>query len=219
MIAPHGLHNHAENSARRTCRAQERSDLSQLVVCRPPQLVARPRPLYEHWRGPRSVGARYSLQKEKCSVLNNHRCLFFLIAGSIWGNRPIARRGEVHHGENDEDCGTGLTQTNKQNACQCHEALQEICIRQAAKADNDYKREEYLAAALSALVVTGVVASKLMANLEGKKAAAPGPARKKRKTKANSSARSGGCRRTASVAAISAPFSSLRRPLHIRPAQ
>jgi hypothetical protein len=31
MIAPHGLHNHAENSARRTCRAQERSDLSQLV--------------------------------------------------------------------------------------------------------------------------------------------------------------------------------------------
>ena len=23
MIAPHGLHNHAENSARRTCRAQE----------------------------------------------------------------------------------------------------------------------------------------------------------------------------------------------------
>ena len=90
MIAPHGLHNHAENSARRTCRAQERSDLSQLVVCRP----------------------------------------------------------------------------------------------QAAKAASDYKREEYLAAALSALVVTGVVASKLMANLEGKKAAAPGPARKKRKTKA-----------------------------------
>ena len=34
------------------------------------------------------------------------------------------------------------------------------------------------------LVVTGVVASKLIANLEGKKAAAPGPARKKRKTKA-----------------------------------
>ena len=76
------------NSARRTCRAQERSDLSQLVVCRPPQLVARPRPLYEHWRGPRSVGARYSLQKEKCSVLNSHRCLFSLIAGSIWGTSP-----------------------------------------------------------------------------------------------------------------------------------
>ena len=34
-IAPHGLHNHADHSARRTCRAQERSDLSQLVVCRP----------------------------------------------------------------------------------------------------------------------------------------------------------------------------------------
>ena len=32
MIAPHGLHNHADHSARRTCRAQERSDLSQLVV-------------------------------------------------------------------------------------------------------------------------------------------------------------------------------------------
>jgi hypothetical protein len=45
-------------------------------------------------------------------------------------------------------------------------------MRQAAKAASDYKREEYLAAALSALVVTGVVASKLMANLEGKKAAA-----------------------------------------------
>jgi hypothetical protein len=57
-------------------------------------------------------------------------------------------------------------------------------MRQAAKAASDYKREEYLAAALSALVVTGVVASKLMANLEGKKAAAPSLARKKRKTKA-----------------------------------
>ena len=55
-------------------------------------------------------------------------------------------------------------------------------MRQAAKAASDHKREQYLAAALSALVVTGVVASKLMANLEGKKAAAPG--RKKRKTKA-----------------------------------
>ena len=95
MIAPHGLHNHADHSARRTCRAQERSDLSQLVVCRPPQLVARPRPLYEHWRGPRSVGARYSLQKEKWSVLNSHRCLFSLIAGSIWGTSPnrAERRG------------------------------------------------------------------------------------------------------------------------------
>ena len=57
-------------------------------------------------------------------------------------------------------------------------------MRQAAKAASDYKREEYLAAALSALVVTGVVASKLMANLEGKRAAVPDPSRKKRKTKA-----------------------------------
>ncbi|MGA8887103.1 MAG: hypothetical protein WB489_10585 [Pseudolabrys sp.] len=57
-------------------------------------------------------------------------------------------------------------------------------MRQAAKAASDHKRQEYLAAALGALVVTGVVASKLMANLEGKKAAAAGPARKKRKRKA-----------------------------------
>jgi hypothetical protein len=57
-------------------------------------------------------------------------------------------------------------------------------MRQAAKAASDHKREEYLAAALSALVVTGVVASKLVANLEGKKAAVLVPAKKKRKTKA-----------------------------------
>ena len=57
-------------------------------------------------------------------------------------------------------------------------------MRQAAKAASDHKREEYLAAALGALVVTGIVASKLMANLEGKKAAAAGIARKKRKRKA-----------------------------------
>ena len=57
-------------------------------------------------------------------------------------------------------------------------------MRQAAKAASDHKREGYLAAALSALVITGVVASKLVANLEGKKAAAQGRARKKRKTKA-----------------------------------
>ena len=54
-------------------------------------------------------------------------------------------------------------------------------MRQAAKAASDHKREQYLAAALSALVVTGVVASKLMTNLESKKAVAPGPGRKKRK--------------------------------------
>ena len=57
-------------------------------------------------------------------------------------------------------------------------------MRQAAKAASDHKREEYLAAALSALVITGVVASKLVANLEGKKAAAQGRARKKQTTKA-----------------------------------
>ncbi|HYK49760.1 MAG TPA: hypothetical protein VEU94_08535 [Terriglobales bacterium] len=58
-------------------------------------------------------------------------------------------------------------------------------MRQAAKAASEHKREQYLAAALGALVVTGVVAGKLMANLEGKKAVAPASARKKRKTKAN----------------------------------
>ena len=58
-------------------------------------------------------------------------------------------------------------------------------MRQAAKTASEHKREQYLAAALSALVVTGVVASKLVANLEGKKAAVPGPTRKKHKTKAN----------------------------------
>ena len=57
-------------------------------------------------------------------------------------------------------------------------------MRQAAKAASDHKREEYLAAALGALVVTGVVASKLMTNLKGKKAAAPYPAKRKRKMKA-----------------------------------
>ena len=55
-------------------------------------------------------------------------------------------------------------------------------MRQAAKAASDHKREEYLAAALSALVVTGVVASKLMTNLKGKKAPARGSAKRKRKT-------------------------------------
>jgi len=51
-------------------------------------------------------------------------------------------------------------------------------MRQAAKAASEHKREQYLAASLSALVVTGVVASKLMAKLERKKAAVQGPARK-----------------------------------------
>ena len=46
MIAPHGLPNHAENSARRYPRDRRNVlDLSQLTMCRPPQLVVRPRPL------------------------------------------------------------------------------------------------------------------------------------------------------------------------------
>lgn len=54
-------------------------------------------------------------------------------------------------------------------------------MRQAAKAASEHKREQYMTAALSALVVTGVVASKLRANLGVKKTAAPAPARKRRK--------------------------------------
>jgi hypothetical protein len=71
--------------------------------------------------------------------------------------------------------------TNKMltSATRCYRKF----MRQAAKAASDHKREEYLAAALGALVVTGVVASKLMTNLKGKKSAAPGPAERKRKTK------------------------------------
>jgi hypothetical protein len=42
-------------------------------------------------------------------------------------------------------------------------------MRQAAKAASDHKREQYMAAALGALVVTGVVASKLMARIERNK--------------------------------------------------
>jgi hypothetical protein len=57
-------------------------------------------------------------------------------------------------------------------------------MRQAVKASSEHKREQYLVAALGALVVTGVVASKLKANLESKTAAVPSRARRKRKTKA-----------------------------------
>ena len=55
-------------------------------------------------------------------------------------------------------------------------------MRQAAKAVNEHKREQYLAAALSALVVTGVVAGKLKARMDARKktAAAPAVARKRR---------------------------------------
>ena len=58
-------------------------------------------------------------------------------------------------------------------------------MRQAAKAANDHKREQYLAAALSALVVTGAVASKLMTNLQGKKTATRRPVKKRRKIRPN----------------------------------
>ena len=173
MITPYGLHNHADHSACRTCRAKERSDLSQLVVCRPPQLVARPRPLYEHWRGPRSVGARYSLQKEKCSYSWPH-------LGHIAQPRGDERNAMAKMMKTAERALHKRTNKMLASATKRYKKF----MRQAAKAASDYKREEYFAAALSALVVTGVVASKLMANLEGKKSAAPGPARKKRKTKA-----------------------------------
>jgi len=45
----------------------ERSDLSQLTMCRPPQAGRTARVLCQnHWRGPRSVGARYKLRKVVC---------------------------------------------------------------------------------------------------------------------------------------------------------
>jgi len=45
----------------------ERSDLSQLTMCRPPQAGRTARVLcHNHWRGPRSVGARYKLRKVVC---------------------------------------------------------------------------------------------------------------------------------------------------------
>src|SRR5450631_2446224 len=56
-------------------------------------------------------------------------------------------------------------------------------MRQAAKAASDHKREEYLAAALGALVVTGVVASKLMARMGGNKKSASGVHRKEEQEK------------------------------------
>ncbi|HEY0223249.1 MAG TPA: hypothetical protein VGC38_01905 [Pseudolabrys sp.] len=57
-------------------------------------------------------------------------------------------------------------------------------MRQAAKAASDHKREQYVAAALGALVVTGVVANKMMSSIKTKPLAlrpAPAAARKKRK--------------------------------------
>jgi hypothetical protein len=57
-------------------------------------------------------------------------------------------------------------------------------MRQAAKAASDHKREQYVAAALGALVVTGVVANKMMRTIKTKPLAlrpAPATAGKKRK--------------------------------------
>jgi hypothetical protein len=57
-------------------------------------------------------------------------------------------------------------------------------MRQAAKAASETKREQYVAAALGALVVTGVVAQQLMSKMEARGAAAVRkPARKKKKAK------------------------------------
>jgi hypothetical protein len=54
-------------------------------------------------------------------------------------------------------------------------------MRQGAKAASEHKREQYVAAALTALVATGLVASKLKANLKRKRAAARRRARRKKK--------------------------------------
>jgi F0F1-type ATP synthase assembly protein I len=43
-------------------------------------------------------------------------------------------------------------------------------IKLASKAASEHKREQYMAGALSALVVTGVVASRLMTRMENKAA-------------------------------------------------
>ena len=56
-------------------------------------------------------------------------------------------------------------------------------MRQAKKAANAHKREQYLAAALGALVITGVVASKLKARMGSKKDPTPVSAKKRRKAK------------------------------------
>jgi hypothetical protein len=56
-------------------------------------------------------------------------------------------------------------------------------MRQAKKAANAHKREQYLAAALGALVVTGVVARKLKARIDAKRDAAQVQAKKRRKAK------------------------------------
>jgi hypothetical protein len=56
-------------------------------------------------------------------------------------------------------------------------------MRQAAKSASNHKREQYLAAALGALVVTGLVASELKARMEKSKTAAPAVKKSKKKAK------------------------------------
>jgi hypothetical protein len=56
-------------------------------------------------------------------------------------------------------------------------------MRQAAKAANARKREQYIAAALGALIVTGVVASEIKARIAKKKTMIPLKAGRKRRTK------------------------------------
>jgi hypothetical protein len=56
-------------------------------------------------------------------------------------------------------------------------------MRQAKKAANAHKREQYLAAALGALIVTGVVAANLKAKMDSKKSANQVPVKKRRKAK------------------------------------
>jgi len=62
-------------------------------------------------------------------------------------------------------------------------------MRQATKAANQHKREQYLAAALGALVITGVVASKIKASLDSKKAPTVLPAKRRKRRKAVPSVR------------------------------
>lgn len=56
-------------------------------------------------------------------------------------------------------------------------------MQQAAKAATDHKREQYLAGALGALIVTGLVASKLKARMENSKSLAPIENKTKKKAK------------------------------------
>jgi hypothetical protein len=54
---------------------------------------------------------------------------------------------------------------------------------QAAKAANAHKREQYLAAALGALILTGVAANELKTRMDAKKASKAASARKMSSTK------------------------------------